>query len=160
MGAVRRAVLGAVVAFLVGLGLLAVPGTATAAVGDFGFVGPSFGGLNNPPTADKPQSKLWFHDGRWWAVMWDTASVDWHIFWLNRTNNTWVDTGVRVDERAGTSADTLWDGQKLYVASHVVRSGSAASAAGQPARLYRYSYSTTAKTFLPSSACFASSSYI
>src|SRR4029450_13825923 len=107
MGVVRRAVLGAVVAFLVGLGLLSVPATASAAVGDFGFVGPSFAGLNNPPTADKPQSKRWFHDGRWWANMWDTGSADWHIFWLNRADNTWVDTGVRVDERAGTSADTL-----------------------------------------------------
>jgi PKD repeat protein len=147
MRAVGKALLGAFVATLIALGLLVVPGTASAAAGDVGFPGPSFAGLNNPPTADKPQSKLWFHDGRWWANMWDTGTADWHIFWLNRTDNSWVDTGVRVDERASTSADALWDGQKLYIASHVVRAGSAASASNQPARLYRFSYSTTSRTF-------------
>ncbi|TFV69936.1 PKD domain-containing protein [Blastococcus sp. CT_GayMR19] len=147
MRALRQLVLCALVTCSVALGTLAVPATASAAEGDLGYQGPSFGALNNPPTADKPQSKLWFHDGRWWANMWDTTTADWHIFWLNRTNNTWVDTGVRVDERASTSSDALWDGQKLYVASHVVRTGSAASAAGQAARLYRFSYSPTSKTF-------------
>jgi PKD repeat protein len=147
MSALRRLVLCAFVACSIAVGVGAVPATASAAQGDVGSPGPSFAGLNNPPTADKPQSKLWFHDGRWWANMWDTGTADWHIFWLDRANTTWVDTGVRVDERASTSSDTLWDGEKLYVASHVVRSTDAASAGGQPARLYRFSYSATARTF-------------
>ncbi|MBN3500191.1 hypothetical protein JYA52_22165, partial [Arthrobacter pascens] len=70
--------------------------------------------------------------------MWTTGS-GWSIYRLNRSAGAWVDTGVRSDSRASTSSDTLWDGGKLYIASNVVTSG--ASASGQPARLYRYSYS-------------------
>ena len=70
--------------------------------------------------------------------MWTTGS-GWSIYRLNRGAGTWVDTGVRSDSRGTTSSDTLWDGSKLYIASNVVTSG--ASASGQPARLYRYSYS-------------------
>src|SRR3712207_279850 len=76
MGVVRRAVLASLTAVLVGLGLLAVPVTAAAAEGDIGFEGPSYTGVANPPTADKPQSKLWFHDGSWWAHMFDTGTQD------------------------------------------------------------------------------------
>src|SRR3712207_4011021 len=83
MGAVRRAVLAGVVAFLVALGLMSVPTAASAATGDVGYVGPSYTGATTP-TADKPQSKLWFTDGRWWANMFDTVSQDWHIFYLDR----------------------------------------------------------------------------
>ena len=42
----------------------AVP-RAAAAPGDIGYEGPSYDGVSNPPTSDKPQSKLWHHDGSW-----------------------------------------------------------------------------------------------
>ena len=70
--------------------------------------------------------------------MWTTGS-GWSIYRLDRGAATWVDTGVRSDSRGTTSSDTLWDGTHLYIASNVVTLGN--SAAGQPARLYRYSYS-------------------
>jgi hypothetical protein len=98
----------------------------------------AYSGVTNPPTADKPQSKLWWHDGSWWANMWKTGS-GWSIYRLNRATHTWVSTGVRSDPRASTSSDTLWDGTHLYIASNVVTAGNTAS--GQPSRLYRYSYS-------------------
>ncbi|MFC7850824.1 hypothetical protein ACFUTU_20375 [Arthrobacter sp. NPDC057388] len=97
----------------------------------------AYSGVTNPPTADKPQSKLWWNDGSWWANMWKTGS-GWSIYRLNRATHTWVSTGVRTDPRASTSSDTLWDGTHLYIASNVVTAGNSAS--GQPARLYRYSY--------------------
>jgi hypothetical protein len=147
MGAVRRAALAAFVAFLAALGMLAFPATASAAPGDIGFEGRPFAGLNQPPSADKPESKLWYHDGRWWADMWDDASADYHIMWLNRADNSWVDTGVAVDERMTSSSDALWDGQKLYIATHIFRDTNEASAAGRPSRLYRYSYNTSSRTF-------------
>ncbi|WP_217637078.1 PKD domain-containing protein [Geodermatophilus telluris] len=136
---------------LVALGVVAGGGVAAAAPGDIGYVGPSFAGAVNPPTADKPQSKLWHTDGSWFAVMFDSVSKTWHVFRLDRPTQTWVDTGVVVDTRANTSTDALWDGSRLYTASHVVTvsgdSGSKPSVGNSPARLNRYSYNAATKSF-------------
>ncbi|MBX7445449.1 MULTISPECIES: hypothetical protein [unclassified Arthrobacter] len=103
----------------------------------------SYTGAANPPTADKPESKLWWNDGSWWADMW-TSGSGWHIYKLDRASKKWVDTGVPIDTRANTLADTLWDGTHLYIASHVVTASSETvtepSLPNQPAKLYRYSY--------------------
>jgi hypothetical protein len=69
-----------------------------------------------PPTADKPQSKLWRHDGSWWALMVSPADRTVHVFELTPTH-TWRDTGAVVDSRPSSRADALWDGTKLHVAS-------------------------------------------
>src|SRR3954454_25085934 len=73
------------------------------------------------PTEDKPQSKLWFNDGAWWALMRTatngtdgTADVTIHRL---QSDHTWKDTGTVVDLRASSSGDALWEGGKLYVAS-------------------------------------------
>ncbi|MBD1538167.1 Ig-like domain-containing protein [Arthrobacter sp. S13_S34] len=75
--------------------------------------------------------------------MW-TTGTGWQIYRLDRAAKTWVNTGVSIDSRSNTLADTLWDGNKLYIASHVATvSGDAStkpSVSGQPAKLYRYSY--------------------
>jgi hypothetical protein len=124
------------------ISLLAAVSSAQAAE-NYGFPSISYTGVANPPTSDKPQSKLWWNDGTWWADMWATGS-GWHIYRLDRATTTWVDTGLLNDSRSNTLADTLWDGNKLYIASHVVTiSGDAStkpSVSGQPAKLYRYSY--------------------
>jgi hypothetical protein len=108
-----------------------------------GTAGFDYTGVGNPPTADKPQSKLWWNDGSWWADMW-APSNGWRIHKLDRAAKQWVDTGVGVDSRANTSADTLWDGTHLYIAHHVVtissEEGPKASRPDSPAKLYRYSY--------------------
>jgi len=100
--------------------------------------------VSNPPTSDKPQSKLWWNDNSWWADMWTTGS-GWHIYRLDRPTESWVDTGILNDPRANSLADTLWDGTHLYIASHSVSVSTLdtvnPSVSGQPARLYRYSYS-------------------
>ncbi|MGP4033284.1 PKD domain-containing protein [Pseudarthrobacter sp. 1C304] len=132
-----------VMAVVVTGSILGITSPATAAA-DYGYAGNSFTGVSNPPTSDKPQSKLWWHDGSWWADMW-TTGTGWQIYRLDVPTKTWVSTGLTNDTRASTLADTLWDGTHLYIASHVVTvSGDTsprASVAGQPARLYRYSYS-------------------
>jgi hypothetical protein len=129
---------------LAGLGAATGGPTSAATASDHGTPSISYDGAVNPPTEDKPQSKLWWNDGSWWADMWTTGS-GWHIFKLDRATDTWVDTGVLVDNRADTLADTLWDGTHLYVASHVVtlsaESSPKASLPNSPAKLYRYSYS-------------------
>ena len=128
------------------VGLVAAP--ASGATGDVGFQAPSFSGAT-APTGQKPESKLWYNDGRWWASMFHAPSRTWHIFYLNRSTSpkTWVDTGTVIDNRANTSSDTLWAGGKLYVASHVKAYSNTRVTTGQPARLYRYSYSTTTKKY-------------
>ncbi|MCD5341127.1 Ig-like domain-containing protein [Arthrobacter sp. AK04] len=124
------------------LGLVAAGGTAQAAE-NYGYQSISYTGVANTPTSDKPQSKLWWNDGSWWADMW-TTGTGWQIYRLDRAAKTWVNTGVSIDTRSNTLADTLWDGSKLYIASHVVTvsgdSSTKASVSGQPAKLYRYSY--------------------
>ena len=132
--AVRRALAySAVIALIFGLG-----STLAHAAATIGFKDQSYSGVSNPPTSDKPQSKLWWNDGSWWADMWDTTAKTWGIFRLDRTTEKWVNTGVAIDKRSSTLPDVLWDGSHLYVASHVVTTG--ASASGQPAKLYRFSY--------------------
>jgi PKD repeat protein len=130
---------------LVVLGFAFAP-AAAAQTGDVGYQGPPSTGAGSAPTGSKPESKLWWNDGFWWASMWDTASADFHIFRLDQGTQTWTDTGVALDDRPGTRADTLWDeaADKLYVASHRF---SESPAAGYPSRLYRYSYNALTDTY-------------
>jgi hypothetical protein len=93
------------------------------------------------PTGEKPQSKLWYHDGRWWADMFSSAARAHHIFVLNRQTQKWVDTGTALDNRPQTKSDCLWDGAHLYVVSG---GGLVATGADLDARLYRYSYASGA----------------
>jgi trimeric autotransporter adhesin len=128
------------------LATLSFAGAARAAAGDIGYEGPSTSGGGSGITASKPESKLWWNDGFWWASMWDVGTADFHIFRLNEGTQTWTDTGVALDNRSNTHADVLWDGSagKLYVASHVF---SDTPGSGYPARLYRYSYNSSTKTY-------------
>jgi hypothetical protein len=75
------------------------------------------------PTEDKPQSKLWFNDGIWWALMRTNVNgadgnPDVTIHRL-QADHTWLNTGTVVDKRASSTGDALWTGSKLYVASRV-----------------------------------------
>jgi PKD repeat protein len=150
----RRWGLGTVLATVISLsGGLAGPlaPQANATAGDIGTVDQSYAGVTNPPTSDKPQSKLWFNDGSWWANMFDTVSKTWHIFRLDRQTQTWVDTGTQVDNRPETLSDALWDGQKLYIASQWVTISTTEApkaSLSKPARLYRYSYLAATKTYV------------
>jgi len=139
----RRTGQALVVALVLAASILGVPGAAVADT-VYGTQGMAYSGVANPPTSDKPQSKLWWNDGSWWADMWKTGT-GWSIYRLDRTSNSWVDTGVVNDTRGSTLADTLWDGTHLFIASHVVTVSTDGSPkpslSGQPAKLYRYSYS-------------------
>ncbi|MGH8899402.1 MAG: DUF7594 domain-containing protein [Egibacteraceae bacterium] len=123
-----------------------IPTSADAAAGDVGYEGPSFSGASGSPSGSKPESKLWFNDGLWWASMFDTTSQDFHIFKLDRSTSSqrWIDTGMALDDRTNSRADVLWDGSKLFVASHVF---SESPASGTSSRLYRYSYSSASKEY-------------
>jgi uncharacterized repeat protein (TIGR02543 family) len=103
------------------------------------------------PTAEKPESKLWWNDGSWWGILWQPSAGKFRIHRFDLAAQTWVNVGPDVDERDQSLADALWDGQKLYVASHVHNSsGSQSSSNTTPAnsaRLYRYSYDAAADSY-------------
>lgn len=87
------------------------------------------------PTAQSPQSKLWFAAGRWWGIL---ANVNdrFSIHWLDWRTQVWHDTGTLVDERSGARADALWADGKLYIAT----AGSKPTAAADAIRVLRFSF--------------------
>ena len=92
------------------------------------------------PSSDKPQSKLWFNDGRWWGSLYNTTSKNYHIYWLDLTTQDWIDTGTVLDSRAQTMADILWDNtaKKLYLVS---------GGAGTDGWFMRYSYNPATRLY-------------
>jgi hypothetical protein len=120
---------------------------ATPVIG-IGYAGPSSLGAGERPTGSKPQSKLWWNDGAWWVSMWSVTAESFNIFRLDLTTQRWIDTGTRVDARPTTRADTLWDGSRLYIATHVVAAcGCSTPGFGRPSRLYRYSYDAASNRY-------------
>ena len=121
----------------------AIP-TASGANANVGFVDDPFGPLTqSDATADKPQSKLWFNDGSWWAVMFhpdaQTDPVDydsskpantWLIYKLTWPDK-WTPTSTVVDTRTTSRADALWDGRHLYIARWRL---------GQPGQVLRWQH--------------------
>jgi len=71
------------------------------------------------PTGQKPQSKLWYNDNTWWGVLYNDNSGKFEIYSLNWATQTWVPTGTIVDDRPRSSADVLWTGTQLYIASGI-----------------------------------------
>lgn len=142
--AVCLAVLGLLVAFF--------PASAGATVGDVGFQDGDYGVPAGPasPSGEKAESKLWFNDGFWWASMLaapdPTGDRDFHIFKLDLSTQIWADTGVALDKRASSRADVLWDGSKLYVASHIFDETPEPGSL-DASRLYRYSYDAATDTY-------------
>ncbi len=70
------------------------------------------------PTRDKPQSKIWFAGGVWWALMATSTDGQVRIHRLD-PDHKWRSTGVLVDSRVNSTADALWTGDELYVASRL-----------------------------------------
>jgi hypothetical protein len=124
----------ALAAGVVALVAAAFPSPAGADPGDIGYEGPSYSNTSGGVTGEKPESKTWWNDGFWWASMFHNASSTYHIFRLDPSTQTWLDTGVRIDNRPGSRADVLWDGTKLYVVS-------------RPSRLYRFSYNAATDSY-------------
>jgi hypothetical protein len=130
---------------------LLVPGVVRA---DIGIPGPAYTtGTSGSPTTSKPESKLWFNDGFWWAVMAKKVTAtdnEYHIFRLRLRPQRWIDTGVVVDGRDSTRQDVLWTGSKLFIAAHKyvgVSNFDPAPAPGDQMSLYRFSYNAGTNTY-------------
>ncbi|MGH3665955.1 MAG: Ig-like domain-containing protein [Egibacteraceae bacterium] len=106
---------------VVALVLLAVllPASPAAAAEQTGFQAHSFEAFkptSGPLTGEKPESKLWYHDGAWWAAMLSPAANGAHT--IHRLDNgTWTDTGVLIDDRVVSKEDVLSLGDMLYIVS-------------------------------------------
>ncbi len=96
--------------------------------------------VNDTPTGEKPQSKVWWNDGSWWGILWDPTSSRYEIHKLNTSTQAWTSTNVAADTRSSAKGDALWDGTRLYLAFHVFSNGSQNVSPSQAAQLYRYSY--------------------
>ena len=123
--------------------LLGVASPAMADPTDVGYRDFSFGTRASSPTAEKPQSKLWFNDGIWWGSLWNASTNRWEIYRFNWSENTWSTTGTPLESRANSKADTLWDGTHLYVAT----APRSTSSTDQNAYLRRYSYDQATKKY-------------
>src|SRR2546423_9873842 len=112
----NRRLVGAILAALI-LSLLPSPGVRAAT--QVGYQDFSYQDVNHVqvPTEDKPQSKLWFQDGSWWGLLYNSQAHATRIYRLDLSTQTWVDTGTTVDTRPTARGDALWDGQKLYIVS-------------------------------------------
>lgn len=114
----------------VALALLGLQAPANAATPEV-FQGHVYASGAGAASADKPQSKLWYNDGSWWALM-STSGGTVNIFRL--VGHTWTDTTTVVDERTTSTGDALFSGGKLYVASRTAGTAGAV-------RVYTFSYS-------------------
>ncbi|NOT31482.1 MAG: hypothetical protein HOP15_13625 [Planctomycetes bacterium] len=137
--------------FVSALGLAALVGLGSAlAAQDVGYRGPSLAGsgpsVGFPSvTGSKPESKLWFHDGSWWGSLWSSTGLAFRIHRLDPLTHAWLDTGVTLDARPDSHGDALWDGTKLYFASHEFAVG--VGTPGALLLLSRFSYATATDTY-------------
>ena len=112
----------------IGLAIAALYGAPAVADADVGHRDAAFTPSSVvKPSGQKPQSKLWFHDGSWWASLFVPGVDEYRVHRLDPFSQTWVDTGTPLDDRSSSSADVLWDGTRLYVASGSDQAGSDAT---------------------------------
>lgn len=138
----RIAMLSALVLTVLSVQAVALSPASAADPAPREYQGPTFATAGPSPTEDKPQSKLWFHDGSWWALMrtnvnGSDGNPDVTVHRL-QPDHTWLNTGTVVDGRAASTGDALWEDGKLYVASRVT-SGSLQAA--------RLSYNASSRTY-------------
>jgi hypothetical protein len=128
--------------------LLLGPLQASATV-DVGHEGHSYLGTSSP-TAEKPESKLWWNDGFWWGSLFDPATSGYHIYRLDAATQSWAKAGTALDNRSKSNADVLWHAptNKLYVASHIFTSTGQPASEAESSRLYRFSYSSATKSYV------------
>ncbi|MCZ3389635.1 MAG: Ig-like domain-containing protein [Actinomycetia bacterium] len=137
MVVIRRFGVVLLVAGLTLAGFTAAGGTASATTTPVTYQDALYNTASAAPTADKPQSKLWYNDGSWWALMMGASTVN--IYQL-QANHTWRDTGTVVDDRVNSTGDALWSNGHLYVASRTAGSAGAI-------RIYRFTYSSATKSY-------------
>ena len=126
-----------------------VPAHAVAPADGAGYVDFSYGTVTDDVTAHTSQSKLWHHDGTWWAVMMEPREsapfaheARWAIFRFDVASQSWVSTKVQVDERNQSHPDVLASGDNLFVVSSHARSAS------EPVKVFKFDYLTSSNIYV------------
>ncbi len=133
------------------IGLIAVGGALASTPVVDGYRDQAYGGGAFRPTSEKPQSKLWYTDGTWFAGMFlyrtsGPPKSEYRIHRLDEATQSWIDTGVVLDTRDRTKADYLWveAEQTLWVASS---STPPADAPDDSTKVFKYIYNPVANTY-------------
>jgi hypothetical protein len=139
-----------------GLAILLVASSAFASTPvTVGYRDHTYGFGASRPTSDKPQSKLWYTDGSWFAGMFlyqtsPTAKSENRIWRLNGSTHAWSLTSTVIDTRDESHADYYWDetAQTLWVASvNPPNRTNPIAAASDGIRIYKYTYSAATNVY-------------
>jgi hypothetical protein len=106
---VRRCIAATIAVACAAFGLASPARAATANMGTPIF---SANLSSGTVTGEKPQSKLWYHDGSWWAILHGPNGVAFY----EKLGDVWY-RGAFMDAVLASSgeADVKWDGQRLMV---------------------------------------------
>jgi hypothetical protein len=130
-------------------GMLTLPlwaGVARAEGTTVGTQGPAFDTNGSAPTGEKPESKVWFHDGTWFAVLYGTSGEA-SIWRLAADHTGWADTGVTIaSDETDVRSDVLADGDDLLVATHRFTTNATPTATGE-SRLYAFTYDAQTNSY-------------
>jgi hypothetical protein len=132
IGTLAMRIVLAILGVALGASLAAAYTSEPVAVGRRDF---NYGSVAVPtPTAEKPQSKLWFAHGSWWGCLWDPEHLAYRLFRCDLRTQSWESVGPTIETRPLTLQDCLYDGERVYVVSHV------RSETNGPAWLSRFSW--------------------
>jgi hypothetical protein len=121
--------------------MLLTPAVSQEISVEAGYKGPSYGDTVTPlPSGEKSQNKLWWHDEKWWAYLWNAREEHYSIYRYDRQSASWKDTKITLDNRPRSKADVLSDGHKLYIASHRYSHYPERVSEFYSTRLYRLTY--------------------
>ena len=85
-------------------------------------------------TGEKPQSKLWYHDGSYWAILRGPSGV---AFYEKVGSNWQLKTFANAVLTASGNADVKWNGTDLFVLNYA-----------STTRLYKYSYAPATRAWV------------
>ncbi len=85
-------------------------------------------------TGEKPQSKLWYHDGSYWAILQGPSGVAFY----EKVASTWqLKTFANAILASTGNADVKWNGTNLFVLNYA-----------NPPRLFKYSYNPATRAWV------------
>jgi hypothetical protein len=87
-------------------------------------------------TGEKPQSKIWYHDGSYWAILQGSSGV---AFYEKVASNWQLKTFANAVLTSSGCADVKWNGTDLFVLNYVL---------GGTNRLYKYSYASAIRAWV------------
>jgi large repetitive protein len=71
--------------------------------------------MGSGKTGEKPQAKVWFHDGIWWCLLPGTEQGETALRFYQLHHETWQWIGDVVDTREDVQADVWAEGNDLFV---------------------------------------------